>query len=76
MNAGSQDHRVIQFLDLQREFRSIQEELEPHVQRVLASGRYILGEEVAQFERQWAEYCGVSQALLVGSGTDALTLAL
>ncbi|MGA2628823.1 MAG: DegT/DnrJ/EryC1/StrS family aminotransferase [Terriglobia bacterium] len=67
---------MIPFLDLQREFRSIQAELEPHVQRVLASGRYILGEEVAQFERQWAEYCGVSQALLVGSGTDGLTLAL
>ena len=67
---------MIPFLDLQREFRSIQAELEPHVQRVLASGRYILGDEVAQFERQWAEYCGVSQALLVASGTDGLTLAL
>ena len=67
---------MIPFLDLQREYRAIQPELEPLVQKVLASGRYILGNEVVAFERRWAEYCGVNHALLVASGTDGLTLAL
>jgi len=67
---------MIPFLDLQREYQSIQAELEPVVQRVMASGRYILGDEVRAFEHRWAEYCGVRQGIMVASGTDALTLAL
>jgi dTDP-4-amino-4,6-dideoxygalactose transaminase len=44
--------------------------------RVLASGRYILGEEVAAFEREFAGYLGVRHAVGVASGTDALALSL
>ena len=46
------------------------------VRRVLESGRYILGEEVVAFEREFASYLGVSDAVGVGSGTEALHLAL
>lgn len=46
------------------------------IARVLDSGSYILGEEVEAFERAFASYCGVAQAVGVGSGTDALILAL
>jgi aminotransferase EvaB len=44
--------------------------------RVLASRRYILGAEVAAFEREFATYCGVSECVAVANGTDALELAL
>ena len=67
---------LVPFLDLQREYQAIRPELEPVVERVLASGKYILGEEVCVFERRWAEYCGVHHGTMVASGTDALTLAL
>jgi len=46
------------------------------IARVLESGQYILGREVAAFERAFAEYCGASHAVGVASGTDALILAL
>lgn len=67
---------MIRYLDLQREYRQLQRELDPVVQRVLASGQYILGREVEEFERRWISYCEASRGLMVASGTDALTLAL
>jgi dTDP-4-amino-4,6-dideoxygalactose transaminase len=50
--------------------------IEDAIRRVLESGRYILGEEVAAFEREFASYIGVRYAVGVGSGTEALRLAL
>ena len=44
--------------------------------RVALGGRYILGEEVAGFERDFAAYIGVRHGIGVASGTDALVLAL
>ena len=44
--------------------------------RVLTSGRYILGTEVEAFEREWAAYLRVAHCIGVGNGTDALALAL
>jgi dTDP-4-amino-4,6-dideoxygalactose transaminase len=52
------------------------EEIDAAITKVLASGVYILGREVEAFEREFAEYLGVSQAIGVASGTDALALAL
>jgi dTDP-4-amino-4,6-dideoxygalactose transaminase len=46
------------------------------IQRVLDSGWYILGREVEAFERAFAAYIGVSHAIGVANGTDALELAL
>jgi dTDP-3-amino-3,4,6-trideoxy-alpha-D-glucose transaminase len=46
------------------------------VARVVDSGTYILGPEVAAFEREFAEYCGSSHAVGVANGTEALTIAL
>lgn len=46
------------------------------VERVLDSGRFILGPEVEAFEREFAEYVGVDHAVGVGNGTDALMIAL
>jgi dTDP-4-amino-4,6-dideoxygalactose transaminase len=46
------------------------------IRRVLTSGNYILGDEVASFELAFAQYCHCEYAVGVGSGTDALSLAL
>jgi dTDP-4-amino-4,6-dideoxygalactose transaminase len=44
--------------------------------RVLKRGQYILGEETAAFEREFADYIGVKYAAGTGNGTEALHLAL
>jgi dTDP-4-amino-4,6-dideoxygalactose transaminase len=46
------------------------------IRGVLDGGRYILGEEVAAFEREFADFCGCAEAVGVSSGTDGLSLAL
>ena len=46
------------------------------LRRVLDSQHYVLGPEVAAFEKEFAEYCGVSQCVTLANGTDALELAL
>lgn len=46
------------------------------VRRVLESGWYVLGEEVATFEKRWAGICGVGFGVGVGNGMDAIELAL
>jgi len=43
---------------------------------VLNEGRYILGNEVKSFEEEFASYIGVKYAIGVGSGTEALYIAL
>jgi dTDP-4-amino-4,6-dideoxygalactose transaminase len=67
---------MIPYLDLQAQYRSIKDEIDPAVLRVLDSTQYILGEEVAAFEREFAGYCQAPQAIGVNSGTSALHLAL
>lgn len=67
---------MIPFLDLKAQFKTVQEPLEAAVLSVLRSGNYVLGEPVAAFERAFAEYCGVGEAVAVSSGTAALHLAL
>lgn len=44
--------------------------------RVMESGWYVLGSEVKEFEKQWAETCGVSYGVGVGNGLDAIEIAL
>jgi dTDP-3-amino-3,4,6-trideoxy-alpha-D-glucose transaminase len=46
------------------------------IERVLERGRFILGEEVGAFEREFAAYCGAGHAVGVANGTDAITIAL
>ena len=67
---------MIPFLDLKSAYLELKNEIDEAVSRVLESGWYILGDEVEAFEREWAAYCGASFAVGVGSGLDALTLAL
>jgi len=67
---------MIQPVDLKRQYASIKDEIDAAVTQVLQSGQFILGEQVATFEREFATYCGAAHAVGVGSGTDALQLAL
>jgi len=67
---------MIPLTDLQAQYRSIQPEITEAIGRVLASAQFILGPEVAAFEREFAAYCGASEAIAVNSGTSALHLAL
>lgn len=60
----------------QAAFLAHQAEYEAAFKRVMHSGQYILGPEVAAFEREWADWLGVKHAIGVASGTDALWLAL
>lgn len=66
----------IPFLDLTAAYRRLQAEIDAALGRVAAGGRYILGDEVAAFESEFAAYLGVDHAVGVASGTDAVMLAL
>ena len=67
---------TVPFGDLKRQYESIRAELDEAAARAMSSGWYILGPEVRAFEEEFAAFCGVSHAVGVGSGTDALQLAL
>lgn len=67
---------MIKFLDIQRITASFEPELSSEVQRVISSGWYLLGEEVATFEKAFAEYCDSTHCVGVANGLDALTLIL
>ena len=67
---------MIPYADLRRQYRAIKPEIDEAVLRVLDSTQFILGEEVAAFEREFAAYCGTADAIGVNSGTSALHLAL
>ena len=63
-------------MNLTRQYESIKNELDRAVLDVLASGQYIMGDNVKSFEKDFASYVGVKYAIAVGNGTDALTIAL
>jgi dTDP-4-amino-4,6-dideoxygalactose transaminase len=67
---------VVPFFDLTRQYKKIKSEILLATQRVYDKGRFILGEEVSAFEKEFSHYCGVRHGVGVGSGTDALYLAL
>ncbi len=67
---------MIPLLDLKSSYRSSRSQLERAVRRVLASGQYILGAEVARLEQAFAKRMGNRYGIGVASGTDALELSL
>jgi dTDP-4-amino-4,6-dideoxygalactose transaminase len=58
------------------QYYSHKEDIDKAISRVLTEGRYILGREVEAFEKEFADYIGVSYGIGVGSGTEALHLAM
>ncbi len=67
---------IIPPVDLARQYKLIYEKTGAAVLEILSSGRYIGGTAVNEFERQFADYVGVSDCVTCHSGTDALYLAL
>jgi dTDP-4-amino-4,6-dideoxygalactose transaminase len=66
----------MQFIDLGAQRERIGDRLKAAIDGVVADGRYIFGPQVAEFERQLADYVGVKHAIGCANGTDALMLPL
>ena len=67
---------MIEFVNLKRQYDLYREEYEEAALRVLRSGWYILGNELDEFEKMFADKLGIKHVIGVNSGTDALILAL
>lgn len=67
---------MIPFLDLRAPHVELQEEILAAINRVVASGWYILGPEIEEFEAEFAAYCEAGSCIGVANGLDALHLAL
>ncbi|MCU0241642.1 MAG: DegT/DnrJ/EryC1/StrS family aminotransferase [Vicinamibacteria bacterium] len=76
MTSDNQTLRPVPLLDLKRIDADLSARLQAAFARVLASGQFIMGPEVASLEKEMAEYCGVKHAIGISSGTDALLVAL
>lgn len=66
----------IPFVDLKTQYQSLRPEVDEAMQSVLDRTAFIMGPEVAAFEKSFADYLGVKHVVGVGSGTAALRLAL
>jgi dTDP-4-amino-4,6-dideoxygalactose transaminase len=67
---------MVPFVDLRTQYHSIKPEIDSAVIRLLESGQFVLGQEVAAFEQEFAGYCQAQHGIGVNSGTSALHLAL
>lgn len=67
---------TIELVNLKREYAQYGREINEAIERVLKSGVYILGEEVASFEKEFAAFCEAKHCVALASGTDALLLSL
>lgn len=66
----------VPFLDIKQSYKTIENEIDQAVKQVLDGGWYILGKNVEEFEKEFAQYCGVKYCVGVGNGMDALELIL
>ena len=66
----------IAFIDLQAQRRRLGEKLERAIREAVEGGQWILGPQVAQFEKDIAQWAGVKHAIACANGTDALLLVL
>lgn len=73
---ANQPQVKVPFLDLAAQVRSIRPEIDAAIGRILDTTQFVLGEEVAAFEREFAAYGGAAHGVAVNSGTSALHLAL
>jgi len=66
----------IPLVDLKAQYATIRDEIHQAIDGVLESMQLTIGPNVRAFDKEWAEYCGTTHAIGVGSGTDALQLAI
>src|SRR5688500_14500027 len=67
---------MIPLVDLKAQYRSLKPEIDAAISRVLDTAQFVLGPAVEAFEREFAPYCGATDAVAVNSGTSALHVAL
>ncbi len=67
---------TVPVLDLSPEIEALFPELEAAITEVVRSGKFIMGPDVAAFEKEVAQFLGVRNAIGVNSGTDAIVIAL
>jgi dTDP-4-amino-4,6-dideoxygalactose transaminase len=70
------NNRTIPMLDIKAQHEPIKEEIKSALKDILESGRFILGDNVINFEKEAASYLGTQHAVGLASGTDALYLSL
>ncbi|HUG06950.1 MAG TPA: DegT/DnrJ/EryC1/StrS family aminotransferase, partial [Candidatus Limnocylindria bacterium] len=73
MTVATQD---IPLVDLKAQYATIRDEVRQAIDDVLDGMQLTIGPNVRAFDKEWAEYCGTAHAIGVGSGTDALQLAI
>lgn len=66
----------IPLINLEKQYESIKKKSNEEVIKVLNSAKYIMGENVNKFEKEFSEYINVKNSISVGNGTDALIIAL
>src|SRR5687768_11550149 len=67
---------MMQFIDLGAQRERISGKLDAAIAKVVREGKYILGPEVAEFEKRLADYIGVEHVVACANGTDALQIPL
>lgn len=66
----------IPLINLKKQYETIKEESDRKILEVLTSAQYIMGNNVKEFEKEFANYIGINHVITVGNGTDALIIAL
>ena len=66
----------IAFIDLKKQYRAIQDEIDAKIHDVITESAFIGGKYVRNFEHQFARFCNAQHCVGVGNGTDALALSL
>ena len=66
----------IPFVNPSLQYKALREEILSRFDRISLTGNYVLGEELKEFEKSFADFCGTSFALGVGNGSDALSFSL
>lgn len=67
---------AVPFIDLKTQYNALKQSIDSRIQKVLESGAYIGGPEVAELEKTLAAHTGTKHCLAVGSGTDALLIPM
>lgn len=66
----------MQFVDLQKQYQRIKNDVDTRIQNVINSGQFILGKEHQELEKKLAEFIGCKHCVAISSGTDALLVAM
>jgi len=68
--------QTVRFVDLGSQYKRLRNEILFKFDTISAQGAYVLSQEVSEFEKKFAEFCGVKYSVGVGSGSDALFMPL